>query len=93
MQKYIISRNTISFIVNGKWKKKKKKENVRFKKERERERKLCITIFNVRKYYFTRLKNKIENNLTWEIAFTQSKWAKINSSSVIFIFSLYVWYC
>ena len=30
-----------------------------------------------------------ENNWTWEGAFYRSEWAKINSSWVIFIFSLY----
>ena len=29
---------------------------------------------------FTLLKNKIENDWTWEGAFYQSEWAKINSS-------------
>ena len=28
----------------------------------------------------TRLKNKVENNSTWEGAFYESKWVKINSS-------------
>ena len=37
----------------------------------------------------TRLKKKIENNSTWEDVFYQSEWAKINSSWVIFIFSLF----
>ena len=36
------------------------------------------------------LRNKFENNSTWEGAFYQSEWDKINSSWVIFIFSLYV---
>ena len=35
---------------------------------------------------FTRLKKKIENNSTWESAFYQSEWVKINSSWVTFIF-------
>ena len=38
----------------------------------------------------TRLKKKIENNSTWEGVFYQSEWVKINSTSVIFIFSLCV---
>ena len=33
-----------------------------------------------------RLKKKIENNSTWEGAFYQSKWDKINSSWVILVF-------
>ena len=41
----------------------------------------------------TRLKNKIENNSTWEGAFYQSEWAKINSSWVTLVFSLYVCCC
>ena len=36
----------------------------------------------------TRLKNKIENNSTWEDAIYQSVWVKINSSWVILVFSL-----
>ena len=32
------------------------------------------------------LKNKIENNSTWESAFYQNEWVEINSSWVIFIF-------
>ena len=39
---------------------------------------------------FTRLKNKIENNSTWEGAFYQSEWVKINWSWVNLLFSLYV---
>ena len=35
----------------------------------------------------------IENNLTWEGAFYQSEWVKINSSWVVLIFSLYVSFC
>ena len=38
----------------------------------------------------TRLKNKIENNSTWEAAFYQSEWVKVNSSWVVLFFSLYV---
>ena len=34
----------------------------------------------------TRLKNKIENNSTWEGTFYQSKWVKINLSWVILVF-------
>ena len=34
----------------------------------------------------TRLKNKIENNSTSEVAFYQSEWVKINSSWVIIVF-------
>ena len=36
----------------------------------------------------TRLKNKIENNSTWEGDFYQSEWVKINSNWVILVFSL-----
>ena len=43
--------------------------------------------------FHARLKNKIGNNSTWEVAFYQSEWVKTNSSSVIFIFSLHVYYC
>ena len=50
------------------------------------ERKEWIKIFHTH----ARLKNKIENNSTWEDAFYQSELVKINSSWVIFIFSLYV---
>ena len=41
------------------------------------------------KIYSAGLKNKIENNSTWKRAFYQSEWDIINSSWVIFIFSLY----
>ena len=41
----------------------------------------------------TRLKIKIENNSTWEGAFYQSEWVKMNSSWVILVFSLYVCCC
>ena len=34
-------------------------------------------------------KKKTENNASWESAFYQSEWVKMNSSWVIFIFSLY----
>ena len=34
------------------------------------------------------LKKRIQNNPTWEDAFYQSEWVKINSSWVIFIISL-----
>ena len=34
----------------------------------------------------TRLINKIENNSTWEGAFYQNEWVKINSSWVSFVF-------
>ena len=37
---------------------------------------------------YTRLKNKdLKNNSTWEGAFYQNEWAKINSSWVYFILS------
>ena len=42
---------------------------------------------------YTRLKTKIENNSTWESAFYQSERAKINTSSVILVFSFYVCCC
>ena len=35
----------------------------------------------------SRLKDKFENNSTWEGAFNQSEWVNINSGRVIFIFS------
>ena len=38
----------------------------------------------------TRLKKKTENNSTWEGAFYQSEWVKINSDWVILVFSLCV---
>ena len=41
----------------------------------------------------TRLKNKIENNSTWEGAFYQSEWLKTNSRWVVLVFSLYVCCC
>ena len=37
-------------------------------------------------HWFYTLKNKIENNSTWEVAFHQSEWVKNNSSCVIFCF-------
>ena len=40
--------------------------------------------------YITRLKKMIENNSSWEGAFYQSEWIKINPSSVLFI---YVYCC
>ena len=48
--------------------------------------------YRIRKWNFiqdTRLKNKIENNSTWEGAFYQSEWVKVYSSWVILVFSLY----
>ena len=44
------------------------------------------------KTYVTSLKKKLENNSTWEDAFYQSEWVKINTNWVILVFSLYV-YC
>ena len=38
-------------------------------------------------FTLTCLKNKIENNLTWEKGFYQSEWVKKNSSWIAFIFS------
>ena len=46
------------------------------------------SLWSVQRYY-TRLKNTIENNSTWEGAFYQSAWVKINSSWVILVFSIY----
>ena len=43
--------------------------------------------FGERRYYIvTSLKNKIENNSTWDGLFYQSKWVKINSSRVFSVF-------
>ena len=44
---------------------------------------ICNNINNL----FTCLKNKIENNWTWEGAFYQSEWVKNNSNWVILVFS------
>ena len=59
-------------------------------------KKKCKQMFYFKKYKFrnfsTRLKTMIESNSTWEGAFYQSECVKINSSWVIFIFSLYVLY-
>ena len=44
-------------------------------------------------WFFTRLKNKFENNLTWEGVFYQSEWVKINLSWVTLVFSLYARCC
>ena len=41
----------------------------------------------------TCLKNKVENNSTWEGAFCQSECVKINSGWDILVFSLYAGYC
>ena len=47
---------------------------------------LCVRLWNMSES--TGLKKKIENYLTWEGAFYQSEWVKINSSGVIFVFTL-----
>ena len=53
---------------------------------------ICNNIFTEKctlTYYLwfcTRLKNKVKNKPTWEVAFYQSDWVKINSSWVILFF-------
>ena len=49
--------------------------------------------FTIKNNIYSRLKNKIENNSTWEGAFYQSEWVKINWSWVILVFSRYVCCC
>ena len=45
---------------------------------------VCLEKINVATFCeLTRLKNKIESNSTWEGAFYQSKWVKINSSLLV----------
>ena len=44
-------------------------------------------------YVHTHLKNKIENNSTWEGEFYQSEWVKIYSSWVILVFWLHEFCC
>ena len=42
----------------------------------------------LRKSTFTHLKNKIENNSTWEGAFYQSEWVKINQVELFSLFHI-----
>ena len=41
-------------------------------------------------YQFTGLKNKNESNSTWEGAFYQTEWVKIDSRWVILVSPLYI---